>query len=47
MRRLRSLGAEAAVVSTHPLNAPAMGLYLSCGFEPVFYDPLYRKTYGG
>ena len=47
MRRLRSLGAEAAVVSTHPLNVPAMGLYQSCGFEAVFYDPLYRKTFAG
>ena len=47
MRRLRSLGAEAAVVSTHPLNAPAMRLYESCGFTAVFHDPLYRKTYAG
>ena len=47
MRRLRSLGAEAAVVSTHPLNTPAMRLYESCGFQPVFHDPLYRKAYPG
>ena len=47
MRRLRQLGAEAAVVSTHPLNTPAKALYRSCGFELVFLDPLYRKTYAG
>ena len=47
MRRLRSLGGEAAVVSTHPLNTPAKALYRSCGFELVFLDPLYRKTYAG
>ncbi len=47
MQRLRSLGAEAAVVSTHPLNVPAKGLYRSCGFELVFLDPLYRKTFAG
>ena len=47
MRRLRSLGAESAVVSTHPLNTPAMALYKSCGFELVFLDPIYRKTFAG
>ena len=43
----RSLGAEAAVVSTHPLNVPAKRLYQSCGFELVFLDPLYRKAFAG
>ena len=47
MRRLKSLGAEAAVVSTHPLNTPAMGLYQSSGFRLVFLDPLYNKTFAG
>ena len=47
MRRLKNLGAASAVVSTHPLNLPAMRLYESCGFAVVFYDPLYRRTFVG
>ena len=47
LRRLKALGAESAVVSTHPLNVPAMRLYESCGFAVVFYDPLYRRTFAG
>lgn len=45
LRRLKALGAESAVVMTNPFNLPAIRLYESCGFELVFSDPVYRKTF--
>ena len=45
LRRLKTLGAESAVVGTNAFNVPAIRLYESCGFQIAFYDPIYRKTY--
>lgn len=45
LRRLKSLGAESAVVYTNPYNLPAIRLYESCGFKLLFSNPVYRKTF--
>ncbi len=45
--RLKALGVTSVVVKTNPFNLPAIRLYESCGFELVFSDPAYRKTFAG
>lgn len=45
LRRLKSLGAESAVVYTNPHNLPAIRLYESCGFKLLFSNPVYRKSF--
>ncbi|MDA0987629.1 MAG: GNAT family N-acetyltransferase [Chloroflexi bacterium] len=45
LRRLKAMGVKTAVVRTNPFNLPSIRLYESCGFELVFSDPVYRKTF--
>jgi ribosomal protein S18 acetylase RimI-like enzyme len=47
LRRLKALRGTSAVVRTNPFNLLAIRLYESCGFELVFHDPVYRKTFVG
>lgn len=47
LRRLKSLGAESAVVYPWSANEPAIRLYESCGFRELFRDRTYTKVLQG